>query len=171
MSNQSLIEKIGGEWRPVPEFPKFWVSSAGVVIGPSGRVRKPVVANKHGHQGIVLYDGGKHYHRYIHRMVMEAFVGPRPDGMEVRHLNGDPSDNRLDNLVYGTHAENMQDAIAHGTHYSHGRTVTACPQGHAYDEDNTCWMSRPNGKKQRACRACRREQNKRRYTTQKGRQR
>ena len=52
---------------------------------------------------------------HVHRIVMAAFVGPRPPGKEVRHLNGDGSDNRISNLRYGTHAENMRDMEAHGT--------------------------------------------------------
>lgn len=51
----------------------------------------------------------------VHRAVMEAFVGKRPAGMEIRHLNSIPTDNRLENLAYGTKSENMQDAVKVGT--------------------------------------------------------
>jgi hypothetical protein len=51
----------------------------------------------------------------VHRLVLEAFVGPCPDGMECRHDNGVRADNRLDNLSWGTHAENMADIERHGT--------------------------------------------------------
>lgn len=51
---------------------------------------------------------------YVHRAVLEAFVGPRPDGMISRQLNGNPQDNRVENLARGTHAENTADAHAHG---------------------------------------------------------
>ena len=44
-----------------------------------------------------------------HRLVLEAFRGPCPEGMECRHLNGDPLDNRLDNLAWGTREENELD--------------------------------------------------------------
>jgi hypothetical protein len=56
--------------------------------------------------------------RKIHRLVMEAFVGPCPENMEVCHWNGIPSDNRLENLRYDTHSANMQDAIRHGSYHS-----------------------------------------------------
>lgn len=54
-------------------------------------------------------------HRLIHRLVLEAFVGPCPEGMEVAHRNGDPSDNRLDNLRWSTPVDNQADRVEHGT--------------------------------------------------------
>jgi hypothetical protein len=53
--------------------------------------------------------------RPVHQLVLEAFVGPRPENCEVRHLDGDPSNNRLDNLAWGTKAENQADKLRHGT--------------------------------------------------------
>jgi hypothetical protein len=52
---------------------------------------------------------------YVHRLVLEACVGPCPPGMEGTHINGDRRDNRLDNLRWATHAENIQDKDRHGT--------------------------------------------------------
>lgn len=52
----------------------------------------------------------------VHRLVLETFVGPRPAGMEARHKNGIPSDNRLCNLAWGTRTENYEDRVAFGTH-------------------------------------------------------
>lgn len=51
----------------------------------------------------------------VHRLVALAFLGPCPDGMETRHLNGDAHDCRLSNLTYGTHLENVRDTERHGT--------------------------------------------------------
>jgi hypothetical protein len=59
-------------------------------------------------------DGCKHTFQ-VHRIILETFVGPRPDGMQCRHLNGNASDNRLENLTWGTPQENSQDAARHGT--------------------------------------------------------
>ncbi|MFE0326289.1 HNH endonuclease signature motif containing protein [Streptomyces sp. NPDC058960] len=50
-----------------------------------------------------------------HRAVYEAFHGCVPDGLLVRHRNGNPSDNRLANLEVGTAEDNAADAIRHGT--------------------------------------------------------
>ena len=54
---------------------------------------------------------------YIHRLVLETFVGPQPDGMECRHLDGNPENNRLSNLRWGTPFENSTDKGKHGTQY------------------------------------------------------
>jgi HNH endonuclease/NUMOD4 motif-containing protein len=50
----------------------------------------------------------------VHRLVAEAFIGPRPDGLEVLHRDGNPANNRPENLRYGTHIENMDDMLVHG---------------------------------------------------------
>lgn len=52
--------------------------------------------------------------RLAHRLVLDAFVGARPD-LECRHLNGNPRDNRLVNLAWGTPTENQFDRFRHGT--------------------------------------------------------
>ncbi len=68
----------------------------------------------------------------IHALVLETFVGPRPPGMMPCHSDGDPANNRLDNLRWDTMSANMHDAVHHGTH---GRArVTQCPSGHEYTE-------------------------------------
>lgn len=62
-----------------------------------------------------------HFHgrgHYVHQMVTTAFHGPRPVGKEPRHLDGNHSNNRADNLCWGTRQQNIADAIAHGTHIS-----------------------------------------------------
>lgn len=68
-----------------------------------------------GHLYVNLSVGGVRKQCLVHRLVLEAFVGPCPEGMECRHLNGNPADNRLENLRWGTHADNMQDRVVHGT--------------------------------------------------------
>jgi hypothetical protein len=50
----------------------------------------------------------------VHRLVMAAFVGPCPAGHEVDHINADRSDNRLENLRYVPHEENIDAATARG---------------------------------------------------------
>jgi hypothetical protein len=52
---------------------------------------------------------------YIHRLLLQAFVGNPEKGQEVLHKNGNRLDNSLENLRWGTRSENVQDAILHGT--------------------------------------------------------
>ena len=54
---------------------------------------------------------------YVHQLVAEYFIGPCPKNQQVRHLNGKQSDNRLDNITYGTLEENAADKEQHGTVY------------------------------------------------------
>jgi hypothetical protein len=50
----------------------------------------------------------------VHRIVLEAFHGPPPrTGLQCCHINGDPSDNRVENLRWGTARENVRDRVAH----------------------------------------------------------
>lgn len=66
-------------------------------------------------RGSFIADDGKKYSRLVHRLVLLTFVGPCPDGMDARHLNGIPGDNRLTNLAWGTPKENAADKARHGT--------------------------------------------------------
>lgn len=52
---------------------------------------------------------------HIHRLVLLSFIGPCPPGLEYRHLNGKPWDNRLVNLKWGTPQEQADDRQRHGT--------------------------------------------------------
>lgn len=120
----SMIE----EWRPVVGYEGVYeVSSFGRVRSLSRWVR----ANSGWRKTEIRYftpsssGRSKKYKRVllrnpdkqrpVHQLVLEAFVGPRPENCEVRHLDGDPSNNRLDNLAWGTKAENQADKIRHGT--------------------------------------------------------
>jgi len=78
-----------------------------------GRLRTQ--ENQHGHPFIYLRVKMKRYKFYIHRLVLQAFVGPCPEGMECRHLDGNPRNNKLTNLKWGTRQENESDKVAHGT--------------------------------------------------------
>ena len=51
----------------------------------------------------------------VHRLVLEAFVGQCPTGMEGCHNDGNTANNRLSNLRWGTHSANLLDRRLHGT--------------------------------------------------------
>lgn len=121
----------------------------GVYNRRTGKRLKPFRGDARGHLRVSV-DGGRR--PYVHQLVAEAFIGPTPDGMEVRHLNGAYNDNRLSNLAYGTRAQNVADSIAHGTYRNANGEKKACPRGHVYDSANT--YRDPSGR--RRCRQCRR---------------
>ena len=104
-------------------------------------------------RGYLVVSGGrlKKASVYVHRLVLEAFVGPMPAGGVTRHLNGIKADNRLENLTYGTHSENAADTLRLGMN-THANKAS-CLKGHPYDGLNTYHM--PAGG--RDCRRCVRE--------------
>lgn len=52
--------------------------------------------------------------RLVHQLVLDAFVGPVPNGQETRHYDGDRKNCTLGNLMYGTRSENYFDKYRHG---------------------------------------------------------
>lgn len=139
------------EWRPVAGFPHYEVSDLGRVLSRQGlqpRVLKPGPGN---YPSVTLCGpGGVRRTATLHSLVTEAFIGPRPEGQEVRHLDGNRENNTVANLAYGTRSENAFDRVRHGTHHYAKRTH--CAEGHPFDEENT-FIS----KGARACRICARQ--------------
>lgn len=83
--------------------------NGGIVAGWTQLVR-PGYAR----QCVALRKGGKTCIKKVHRVILETFVGPCPDGMEALHDNGNALDNRLGNLRWGTHLQNVDDCVKHG---------------------------------------------------------
>lgn len=84
-------------------------------------------ANDKGYSHVKLYKGGKgkFKSKSAHRLVLEAFVGPCPEGLQCRHLDGNPSNNKLSNLKWGTRKKNMADREKHGRHDKGSNSVKA----------------------------------------------
>lgn len=70
--------------------------------------------NLSGHLRVPLWNVTSKY-KYVHRLVLEAFISARPDKMESCHNDGDSSNDRLDNLRWDTHKSNIADKLSHGT--------------------------------------------------------
>jgi hypothetical protein len=144
-------------WLPVVGYEGFYeVSSEGQVRslprqGTRGRVLKPS-RSRWGYMNIGLRKDGANRTRAAHMVVGEAFLGPRPAGLETRHLDGNPANNAAANLQYGTKSENARDRIRHGHHDQANKTH--CPQMHPYDGDNL--RRTPDGR-QRYCLMCKRD--------------
>lgn len=104
----------------------------------------------HLHVGLSYLEPYRSVSARVHILVLETFVGPRSPGQECRHLNGDPADNRLANLAWGTSTENAQDTIRHGRNKSLRRT--RCPRRHPLREPNLVPYKARKG--HRVCLAC-----------------
>jgi hypothetical protein len=71
--------------------------------------------DKDDYQQVQLAHNGQPKSMRVHALVLITFVGPCPDGMQCRHLDGNPTNNHVSNLAWGTPLENAQDTILHGT--------------------------------------------------------
>ena len=99
---------LSDRWVPIPSYQGYEVSDSGYVR--SRKTGKLIAFNtkkgKHPYQRVHLSQVGVAKYLLVHRLVLESFVGPCPDGMQALHLDDNPSNNRLDNLRWGTAKEN-----------------------------------------------------------------
>lgn len=115
-----------------------------------GQMLTTYIGGKGGYLTVGLPTDRRNGPHTVHTLVMRAFVGPPPDGMEVRHLNGDSIDSQLSNLAYGTALQNEADKRRHGTHHNTRRV--ACRYGHRLILPNLVEARLPG----RICLACNR---------------
>jgi transcriptional regulator of met regulon len=133
------VQEAKNDWRELTQYPGYRINSDGqvqsrrkrIAPGYGGGSCAGIGGDWHNVKSVLLPNGyrvirlmvdwrkgGKQ--EYIHRLVIRTFVGECPEGMEeVRHLNGIKTDNRAENLAWGTKKENWQDMRRHGT-YPHG---------------------------------------------------
>lgn len=115
------------EWRPVVGFSGYEVSDLGRVKSTARTVirsGRPLCIREKVMRGYVRADGytiitfrkhGRSAQELLHRIVLTAFGGCCPDGMQCCHADGNRQNNQITNLRWGTPLENHQDAMAHGT--------------------------------------------------------
>lgn len=122
MSNTKVID--GVEFHQVLGFPGYYVNASGDVMSYRKQGcgmtlhdrphRLRPTSDSDGYKQVTLLQDGREYTKKIHRLVLEAFVGPRPPEMQCRHLDGSRDNNDISNLRWGTQSENAQDRISHG---------------------------------------------------------
>lgn len=157
------------QWRPIPGASRYEASSHGRVRSvdrtiplplKSGRVAQRkhkgcVLRHNHGMTGgyasvVITLDNGDRLTKSVHILVCSTFHGERPaPGYEVRHLNGVRTDNRAENLAWGTRSENSYDTVQHGN--NQWANKTHCPNGHPYSGEN---LLIEGERRARRCRAC-----------------
>lgn len=100
------------EWRDISGYEgAYQVSDLGRVRGPRGRILRAGIAS-HGYPTVCLGRGNT---RTVHSLVARAFLGPTPEGHEIRHKDGARTNAALANLHFGTRTENILDAVRQGT--------------------------------------------------------
>lgn len=114
-------------FRVIPGFPRYAIDENATVLSictnsggqklswTEAKKMNPTVNAKHGYRTLCLCANGKYSTKRLHMLVLEAFHGTRPQGMEGRHLDGNKLNNNLSNLAWGTSFENHQDRVLHGT--------------------------------------------------------
>ena len=104
--------------RPIPGWSRYFADEDGNIYSVRRRTYCKLLnpaPNSMGRLVVTLYKNGPRKTVLVHRLILETFVGPCPPGMEACHNDGDPLNNRLDNLRWDTHTANFADAIRHGT--------------------------------------------------------
>lgn len=118
----SAVKEI---WRPVPEFPAYSVSNLGRVKSfkrwRDGKTARYLSPREQWHKNeyltcvsVVLFKHNKRNSILVSHLVLRAFVGPRPKGLEACHGDGNPANNRIRNLRWDTHQANLHDTMRHG---------------------------------------------------------
>lgn len=115
------------EWRAVLEFPGYWASDLGRIRSGDKILKPTPKPGKWNYLQVQVWAGdllcehcnrrknSRQYHRTVHSLVMLAFKGPRPEGMQIGHLDGNPLNNNVSNLKYVTGKQNAEHREAHGT--------------------------------------------------------
>lgn len=137
------------EWRTIPGFEDYKVSSLGRIESSrstqTGYKRKARIFNErkpatNGYILISLRADGIQSMRTLHSIVLETFVGPRPEGMEGCHNNGVRHDCRLTNLRWDTTKANHEDSVRHGTHNHSGFELGRKPRLFRYTPEQLRWI-------------------------------
>lgn len=118
------IEEIDNEqWRPVLNYSGYEVSNHGRVRSLKAKeIRLLRTTSRYGYPSVVLSVKCHKTNKPVHGLVLEAFIGPRPSGMQCCHGNGVRNDNRLTNLRWDTPKANAADKVGHGTSRPRRRT-------------------------------------------------
>jgi hypothetical protein len=100
--------------QPIESCPHYYATEKGFIVRDGRKLQ--MSPNNNGYLRVFPRVGGKTLTKYVHQLVLEAFHGPRPHpDWQSRHLNGNRTDNRSDNLAWSDRATNEADKDLHGT--------------------------------------------------------
>lgn len=155
-------------WKPVVGYEGYYEVSSHGRVRSVDRVITYVNGKRYHYKGelkkLMTYKTGYVYVRLnrnnvgkgklVHRLVLEAFVGPAPEGMECCHNDDKKGNNHLSNLRWDTKSENQLDRVRNGIYVNGSTDKERCPRGHELSEPNLTNHSRETGV--RHCLACNR---------------
>lgn len=104
-------------WKPIPGYENLYhASSLGNIrsLKPY-RIKKLYLSSNKKYLFTSISKDSTTKRIGVHRLIAWTFIGKQEKYIEVRHINGNGLDNRIENLCYGSKSDNMQDAINHGT--------------------------------------------------------
>lgn len=113
-----MLNTSGEMWRPYPDHSDYEISTIGRVRRNEKILKTPCDPST----GYPVCNIGHGNTKYVHSLVLETFVGQRPEGKCARHFNDIKNDNRLENLTWGSRSENYYDALKnHGVKRFNGK--------------------------------------------------
>ena len=123
LAERARFEALQEEWLPVVGYEaRYLVSNFGRVksIGSHGNckggvLKATVQRTRMGYLVLSIHGAGHRRQLYLHQIVCAAFHGPRPEGMDACHNDGDVTNNRSTNLRWDTPTANHADMKTHGT--------------------------------------------------------
>lgn len=108
------MDLVEEEWRICPSYPKIEASNLGRIRNAETKRVRNASPGRRGYTLISFWHNKRLIARSLHSLVADAFLGDRPAGAQIRHLDGNPRNNAVTNLAYGTARENARDRICHG---------------------------------------------------------
>lgn len=104
--------------KQIPGFPGYFADALGNIWSAKRkkiRALKPILQSDGYLKVNLVLPNGKHVSMKVHRAVLFAFRGKEEGKPITRHLDGNTVNNTIENLAWGTGAENYADRISHGT--------------------------------------------------------
>jgi hypothetical protein len=140
----SCLERPLRMFKRIEKHPRYWISDSGEVISFAKVKPKKLKqwVNAEGYHGVVL-DSYNFYS--VHVLVLENFKSPRPAGLYASHIDGNPHNNNIANLVWETQRDNINRKKDHGTMYQTLKSL--CIRGHEFTH-------RHKKKGYRLCKTC-----------------
>lgn len=125
-------------WKPLRNFPSYNGSSEGRIMNVRTQRILTTSESPNGTLGVCLQKNNQQYHLRVHRIIAETFLGEHP-GMDVRHKDRNPANNRIDNLYWTTRSETIKDAYDRGTKKPYQSiAIRVFETGEVYDSIKAC---------------------------------